>query len=455
MTVHTVLLALFGGSGGSDDLDEIAALLESEPSPAAIERELESLRKAIDTTYSSVEAQLNERKQVPVDAAPRRKAEAIQRAVRAADRQSPGDGDADAVIRAAANVREDRSADSTLARRLLDRVADERSSSHQLTDVFETVTQRLDERARAESALDGLEASAGVDSVPELVEAYQELRHEQHASASDRDRLRDAVEGLLDELGVETDGTLEQRVRTATREVRADAGDSSGTDGSLGDAVHRARDDANPRSRPARDLFDALEAGSGVESALTSSAARLDEAVTAGELLDPIHDDAVTALADDVAAQCAAADGPVADALQERADDLGDRVAGADDSNRVMVFAANEELTFYSETLLDDVIGSEASHSSEPVGDRLGAVRERREAFESDFVEERSDHNHSIPLYFLSLVDEGIEDVETDLAAGHESRAAGTLTVVEQLLDRVEGLYEQNQYSVMLRSLRG
>jgi hypothetical protein len=175
MTVHTALLALFGNSGSGDNLDGIAALLETDPSAAAIERELESLRKTIDASYSSVRADLDERHEVPVDAAPRRKAEAIERALKTSGRQSPGDDNADAVIRAAASVRADESPDSALARRLLDRVADERSSTRQLTDVFETATQRLDERARTESALDRLDAT-GVDSVPELVESYQDAR---------------------------------------------------------------------------------------------------------------------------------------------------------------------------------------------------------------------------------------------------------------------------------------
>jgi hypothetical protein len=460
MTVHTALLGFFGG-GDDDDGDAggvaaVASLLDTDPSAAAVERELEALRDAINTTYGSVRDRLDDRQRVPVDAPPRRKAEAIERAVRTAQRQSGGDGDASAVREAAATVRADESPESAHARRLLDRVADERSSPHQLADAFETAARRLDEHERAQSALDAVDGRAGVDSVPELVDAYEGAQRERDASASGQDRLSDAVEALLDELDVDTEGDLERRVRAATRAVRTDAGGPSQTDEAATDAVARARSEANPRSRRARRLFDALEDGEDVESALVATASRLDEAATTDALLGDVDSEDVADLAAEVADEFAAADGGVADALRERAVDLGDRVARADDSNRVVAFAAHEELSFYRQSLLGDaLVGEAAAADSGTLDDRLDAVRDRREAFEHTYVGERSDHNHSIPLYFLSLVDESVEDAAEDLAAGRTDRAAGTIGVAEQLLDHVEGLYEQNQYSVMLRSLRG
>jgi len=485
MPVHTALVLPLAFFGGGDDDDEgeddvvaaMASLLDTDPSAPAVERELEALRDAINATYGSVKDRLDDRQRVPVDAPPRRKAEAVERAVRRpAGGQSrdsgSDDGDAAATVReAAAAVREAETPESALARRLLDRVADERSSSRQLADAFEAAARQLDDHERAQSALDGLDRGAGVDSVPELADAYEDARRERHASASDRDRLSDAVESLLDELDADPDGgTLEQRVRAATRAVRTDSGgrsgagsnDQSGADGgALADAVARAREDASPRSRRARRLFDALEEGRSVEPELVATAGRLDEAATTEALLEDVDNGDVADLADEVADSFAATDGggAVADALRERAVDLGERVARADDSNRVVAFAAHEELSFYRESLLGDALGVDGgpagAGSDAAVEDRLEDVRERRAAFERTYVEERSDHNHSIPLYFLSLVDEAVEDAGDDLAAGRTDRAAGTAAVAERLLDHVEGLYEQNQYSVMLRSLRG
>jgi hypothetical protein len=456
MPVHTAFLAFFGDDSDDGDggLEEVAALLGTDPARVSVENEVESLRDAINTTYGNVKDDLDSHQRVPVDAPPRRKAEAIQRAVRDS-RRSGDNGDADAVIRAAATARENARPNSMLARRFLDEIADAPSSSRELVDRFETVATRLDEHERAQSALDDLDPGTDVDTVPELVDAYRETDREQRATATDRDRLTDAVESLLDELDVDAEGTLEQRVRTAARTVKSNGSDRENRSGSLDDAVERARSRANPRSRRARRLFDALEDGSEVESALETAASRLDEAATTDALLETVDDEDVSELADRVASDFAATNSPVADALRERAVELGERVERADDSNRVVSFAAHEELSFYEQSLLDGAFESSDAGSSQSLNGRLDALRERRQSVEQEYVDGRSDHNHSIPLYFLSLVDTAIEDAADHLNAGRSDEAAGTIDVAEALLDHVEGLYEQNQYSVMLRSLRG
>lgn len=447
MTIHTALLALFGDDGDGEDLDEIAALLETEATAAAVERELRALRDTINETYGSVEHRLDGRQAVAVDAGPRSKAEAIERAVRSGSVES--NDESATVARAAGAVRDEMRPDSVLARQLLDLAAGEHSSTRQLEDVFEEAAERLDEQARAQSALD---ASVDVDSVPELVDDYRETKRGARSRSSDRDRLTDAVESLLDELDVDAEGSLEGRVRAATQNVRAGA-ENGGSE--LEEDVTRARNRTNPRSRRARRLFDALEEGDDVKSALTAAATRLDEAATADAVMEDVDSDEVAELADSVADDLDDARGSAAAALCERAVELGNRVERAGDSNRVVAFAAREELSFYRQLLREDALEAQVSSGSESLDRRLEAVSERRRAVERDYVDERSDHNHSIPLYFLSLVDAVVEDAAEQAADGRSERAAGTVDVAERLLDHVEGLYEQNQYSVMLRSLRG
>ena len=50
---------------------------------------------------------------------------------------------------------------------------------------------------------------------------------------------------------------------------------------------------------------------------------------------------------------------------------------------------------------------------------------------------------------------EELREAEDRLDAGQPERAAGICTVTEAVIEHIEGLYDQNQYSVMLRSLRG
>jgi len=467
MTIHTVFLALFGGSDDEEELSELASILGSDPTEVAVKRELRSLAEELDAAYARTKGDLRADERVPPDASPRRKAEALRRAVdgrRTAggtDDRDPGD----VAVGAAADVRDRTRPSSPLAQRLLDQLSGSRAASpERVEETLADAVSELDQCDRHRSALDRLDAGAGIDSVSGLVDAYRTLDREHRSDESDRDRLADAVETLIDEIdGVDADEdeTLERRVRSATREVRqSDSGGSQAADDAVETAVARARTEANPRSRRARELFDALEGGDGdaVASALAAAAVRLDEAATTDALLDGVEADEVASVAASVASDLEGTDNPVAAALRERATDLSDRLNRVDDSNRVVPFAAREELEFYRRTVVDRLTGgatSEPVSSGSDVDTRLERLRQRREAVERDYVDARSDHNHSIPLYFLALVDTTFDAAADHAEAGRDERAAGSLEVVEGLIDHVEGLYERNQYSVMLRSLRG
>jgi len=66
----------------------------------------------------------------------------------------------------------------------------------------------------------------------------------------------------------------------------------------------------------------------------------------------------------------------------------------------------------------------------------------------------RADHNHSIPRHFLTLSEDLAADADEAMASDPD-RAAGLLLAADSLLDHIEALYERNEYSVMLRRLRG
>ncbi len=129
----------------------------------------------------------------------------------------------------------------------------------------------------------------------------------------------------------------------------------------------------------------------------------------------------------------------------------------ADESNRVIPYAIRNELRFYDRTLLSELGGTGAASggSSESADVPLARVAERREDLEDRYVEGRRDHNHSIPLHFLSLVDALADEAERAAATGDDARAAGLCAAADETLDHVTQLYERNEYSVMLRRLRG
>ncbi|SDY79044.1 coiled-coil domain-containing protein [Halopenitus persicus] len=517
-----VLLGLFDrSSDDGDDIDRIADRLGASPSATDVERRLDSLGQSIDRIVSA--ADLPDSQEPSPDSDPVSKAESLRRAIETdrirIEEATPGraggrDGaatEAETVRQAARSVSRDVRPSASVSGRLLDQLAGaRRASESQIEETLQEALDRLDEHERASDVVDRTD---GIDSVAELAERRRSQSRRRRREESDRDRLREAVSELLTAVDVEVteDDDLDRRVREATRKVReresgfdadpnagsfdrgakpeaarfdaaATADSGRGTDedavtGAGGDAVtgadedadedvrtavRRARESATPRSREARDLFEALEAGrtDPAADALETAATRLDEMATARSMLDSVSPGDVSELATSIDDRLADHDGPVADRLAERVEELESRLDRIDETNRVLLFAAHEELTFYDRQLLAtldsaDDSGNGAATDAEAVSERVSSLRERRETIETDYVEERSDHNHSIPLYFLSIADTYLTEAEDRLDAGRPERAAGICAVTEAVIDHVEGLYDQNQYSVMLRSLRG
>ncbi|WP_096389371.1 hypothetical protein [Halopenitus persicus] len=493
-----VLLGLFDrSSDDGDDIDRIADRLGASPSATDVERRLDSLGTSIDRIVSA--ADLPDSRGPSPDSDPVSKAESLRRALETdrirIEAATPGRGggrdrdatEAETVRQAARSVSRDVRPSASVSSRLLDQLAGARRASE--SRIEETLREALDRLDEHERASDVVDRTDGIDSVADLAERRRSRSRRRRREESDRNRLREAVSELLTAVDVEVneDDDLDRRVREATRKVRErdsgfDADSSRGsfardadpdaprsdgtteTDASEDDvrtAVRRARESATPRSREARDLFEALEAGrtDPAADALETAATRLDEMATARSMLDSVDPDDVSALVGTIDDRLADHDGPVADRLAERVEELESRLDRIDETNRVLLFAAHEELTFYDRQLLGALDGTGRvpgpGADAAAVEDRVASLRDRREAIETDYVEERSDHNHSIPLYFLSVVDTNLTEAENLLNAGQPDRAAGICTVTEAVIDHVEGLYDQNQYSVMLRSLRG
>ncbi|GAB6878445.1 hypothetical protein JCM17823_07190 [Halorubrum gandharaense] len=447
------MFALWKNDDDESTVAELAAVLEAEESGSAVQREVERLAERIDETYSSAKRDLDPPQRVAADAGPKSKVDAIRTAV-----QSSRSADGGTAARTAAvNLRDEVQPQSVTGQRLLDQLAGVRGSN--IEETLSTVVEKLDEHEQAQSELERLD---GPDSVSEPASAYRDRTEDHRRSDEKREQLTDAVDRLLDELDIEREGDdndLTRAVRRATRELR-DC-DASNGDGGLGAAVSGARSEHTPRSRQARELYETVEAGATDEAtnALVDAAERLDRAATTESLTGGIDPNDVETMATEVESTIASHDGAVAETLGDRVTELRKRLQRIDGSNRVVPFAVREELTFYQDHLIESIDAGTADPAVD--GDAVALrstvdeLRNRRDRVQTNYVEERSDHNHSIPLYFLSLVDTSLEDAETHLDAGNSAEADGALSVTEDLLDHVEGLYERNQYSVMLRSLRG
>uniref|UniRef100_UPI000E21AB07 hypothetical protein n=1 Tax=Halorussus TaxID=1070314 RepID=UPI000E21AB07 len=310
------------------------------------------------------------------------------------------------------------------------------------------------------------EVTAGVRR---LAEAAAADRSATERRETERDRVAEATDVLTAaatesadlDVGPDSGRPAAERLRGLADAVeRGELGLAEDGAGRVGPVATEVRRERSPESAVAKRLLDRLASpGLGdLRAALDTAVEQLDAASTTRSVVADLDDESVLELADGVAARLDGATGPAADALADRVADLRGMVDRADDSNAVIPYAVRSELRFYDRTLVDELGASGAGAASAGTAGAdlpVAEVADRREAFEDRYVDGRRDHNHSIPLHFLSLVDALREDAEAAAAAGDDARAAGLLAAADETLDYVEELYERNEYSVMLRRLRG
>ena len=494
------VLGLFGSSeDDGDDLSRVAQRLDAREDPDAIARKLDDLEAALDDLAADADLDRHLRNPPDPDASSVEKAEALSRAVERGQLSvgpgGAGDAETGAVASAATRLQRERSPSSPAGRQLLDALATpERTDAADLEAVLADATETLDARQALERGLQPVSESDGVSpndarrvrdelvhvdaevaaDVAELAEAAETGHSTAERRESERDRLVEATDSLTAAAtdAVDPDVSPESGRPPAERlGVLADAvdrdevgftdGESSG--GQASSVATEVRRDARPESPVAKRLLDRLaQPGMGdLRAALETAVDHLDTAPTTQDLVDDVDTESVRGLADDVEADLVEASGPVADALDDRIDDLRGKLDRASESNVVFPYAVREELEFYDRTLvssLDEGAADGASAATTGTGSGpadADAVADRRAEFEDRYVDGRHDHNHTIPLHFLSLVDDLLEDAEQATAGGDDARADGLVAAADRTLDYVEQLYERTEYSVMLRRLRG
>ncbi|WP_323676773.1 hypothetical protein [Halorubellus sp. PRR65] len=353
---------------------------------------------------------------------------------------SAGGSDGGAVSAAAASVQANRSPRSPTAQTLLDALGDGR------------VDERL-ARDAVEDAVDGLEAAHGV---MQAVERTGDVTVGAEGDAF-AERLRDVDGSLARTLepiaaDVASMAAESERSRSGTG-APADTGSEERV---VADAVSALEARTTPQSAAATGLLDALGDPSStpqgrVEGALTTAVGALDEHARTRDALERVDADEVVAVANEVKRDLDP-DQRVEAAVLERVADLVDDAERTDE--RVEWYGAYHELVFYRDTLVPTLESSraESTDDAQP-SDLVASVADRIDEVEG-YYERRDDHNHTIPRHFVSLARSLHEDGRS-YASTDPDRARGLLTAADALLEHVEDLYERNQYSIMLRRLRG
>ncbi|MFD1645828.1 hypothetical protein [Haloarchaeobius litoreus] len=346
----------------------------------------------------------------------------------------------------------------------LDRAVVELDRAHRVTEAAERAgnvrgpdqARTFDDRLHE---VDGPLASALRPVSSRLVDALADLDETRSSQSANATVLADVCDRAERDTTVSLRGG-DTAARGDDLVERLERGDLSFSTGETGVASVAASVESrqSPESAAAVRLLDELKTSATTEedslrAALRTATGALDEHAATRQLVSGVDRDSVTELANSVKRDLDPSD-PVESALLERVADLQGELDRAGQSDLVRPYVVRQELSFYRDTLLptlsstrSDATATETpSRLVERVGDRIGEVEE--------YYELRDDHNHTIPRHFVSLA-RSLHDEGERLAPRDPERAKGTLEATLELLDATEQLYERNQFSIMLRRLRG
>ncbi|MEZ3115906.1 hypothetical protein RYH80_08240 [Halobaculum sp. MBLA0147] len=429
-----------------DTVEALARLVGTEPDPSAVRAELEAVKAGIVRATSQIDggetpppdADLGERVDYLAAAAETDRlvvtddGDAASEASRSVGGGSAGGrsdtgagraGDADAAEpdrgATSADAAEGSDAVATAARRVAERRDGLSRDATRLLDALDGGSRETVEAALAD-AVDAFDAAGAVASLD-----------------ASRESARRAVAGATTEAEALGDTPAATAVRDRLAELQSLAERVDETNRPLAYAVQ------TEATFYRETLIDALAATEGDEVAA-------DDAYTRDDADDGPADTAADATPDTAAD---ATPDTAADATPDTAADATPDTA-AERATEEATGQPTADETTADETWSDGTDGA-AADADTPVSERVTDVAERRREITELYVNRREDHNHSIPLLFLRTADTLRERAETAMTDGDATRAAATAEAAAELLDTVESLYERNEYSVMLRRLRG
>ncbi len=356
-----------------------------------------------------------------------------------------------------------RSVDDPELEATLEETVEQLETVAELTETVEAIDREASPQ-RYERMAERIEREQG--PLPEAIDSVLTRLHDRSA---ERDRQTDEhgtfradVETVC-ELAERSDeihrrgGDIEQRVEalaTALRDGSVTITDPGSPVESAVTGVERA---VAPSSRSAERLLDALgEPGgrSDVRSALEASVETLEEYAETREMLSEIRSEDVKRRLESLDRELATRDTPIYSHLSDRIRELEASIDGSEAIDDIQLYAIYQEISFYDRTLLPRLSRSMSGTTAENAARSPADVYDRIERIDSEYVDVRPDHNHTIPKHFVDLA-EGLTAEADGLLGTAPMQADGLLLVADAVLDHVEELYERNEYSVMLRRLQG
>jgi hypothetical protein len=385
-----------------------------------------------------------------------------------------------AVTEAAGTVQRQTEMASSTARKLCRVLADESADENEIQSAIEDAVERLETGVAVSEAV----KPAGRRSTIKVYRNIKQNLEEEHG------QLPSAVESVVDRL-IQANQKLEQQAEThetVVAEARmvcevADRSDSvsfqsRGTEARLSElaaaleredviitepsvSIESVAETVDRRARPAShlsqqlvDVLRELDDESEIETTIRESVRTIDEYAETQEMLSEIGTEDVRRRLDSLDRELASQDTPIYSHLADRIRELEALLDDPGSVDDIQLYAIYQEISYYDRTLLPRLSRSLSNSGAADTEELLSTVRRRIKDVHSEFVSVRPDHNHSIPKHFLDLAEQLVDNAEQELTNRPE-RAAGALLAADAVLDHVEELYERNEYSVMLRRLRG
>ncbi|MHC3438627.1 hypothetical protein ACYJ1Y_11135 [Natrialbaceae archaeon A-gly3] len=331
-------------------------------------------------------------------------------------------------------------------------------SSAQLEATAQTLTDRDGPVANAVEPLVG-NLAAATRELNETDDTSQEVDAELERCKREYDQLSEAAGRLCREVRRDSEVTLEaedvaDRVTELVDALRSGSLVVEPPEPSVSGIASDIKLDTRPETPLSQDLLETLaDPDDDVDRVLRTTVETLDECLELQKSVADIQPQDVRRRLESLDAELRREDGATYRHLADRIREF-EATLDRGDVDGVRLYAIYQECTFYDRTLLPRLSRAGGSEQSTDVDRLLEDIEERIDTIEREYVSRRADHNHSIPRHFLSIADD-LCDQASHLESKRPEEATGVVTAADELLAGVEELYERNEYSVMLRRLRG
>ena len=299
------------------------------------------------------------------------------------------------------------------------------------------------------------------DSLNSIIDRMIKLENDVDQRAQKHDQLTDAADTICrvaedsNAVTLHARGTVD-RTQQLAEKLDSETIQINESRSSVSTLAEDVRHSIQPETDQSRKLLETLinPEGRDVKEILKTTVKTVDEHAETRQMLSEIGTKDVRRRLDSLSQELGNKDTSIYSHLSDRIRELEALLDDPDRVGSIQLYAIYQEVLYYDRTLLPRLSRSLSGGGSVDAEEMLSTVQWQIEDVKSEFVSVRPDHNHSIPKHFLGLAEELTTDAEKELTDRPE-RAAGILLAADALIDHVKALYQRNEYSVMLRRLRG